>query len=306
MIARVAATTLEQAVEQLYGRGAALLLLEQPVEHGNLSWAVLHFGRPVALLQRPLDRGQDEPLAAARDRLAAVLTSPDGAALREIVPLPRAEVRIAAPGTAQRYHLWEWIEGRRFDPGDLASLPLWLGTAGGVLSRIQSWRTRGWPAPGAARFRDWCDRWAGVADAPQLLPLRQAAIERLVPELGSARCGLSHGDFWYGNLLLTPRGGVLVDWEECALDGLHWIDPLLFTLTLLLDLSPGSSTAPTDGPQAPEVLRWCAAQADLPTAALPSGLILAGCYKARRERDKYGQHDTPVQRWLSACAREGR
>ncbi len=67
-----------------------------------------------------------------------------------------------------------------------------------------------------------------------------AAIERLAVELQSALAGRSltvswiHGDFWPGNLLMTPDGSTLtglVDWDLAVPDGLPLLDLLLLLLS---------------------------------------------------------------------------
>lgn len=298
------ATRLDTALGAMFGGPVSLLLLEQPVEHGNLSWVVFREQQPVALVQTPLDeRRCAAALAHARSILSAALAGPGGDALREVVPLPLPDIALDAPGeaTARCFHVWQWREGRRFTLRDRDELPLLLATASDVLQRLQRVQSaHGGAHPfSLAALREKAQQWSHAIDGPQATALAHAAAEALEPFLAQTGTGLIHGDFWWGNLLRTENSAVLVDWEEIDADGLLWLDPLLFTLTLLLDVSPAGAH---DGPEASEALRWCAAQTGLPAEALPHGLILAGLYKAARECDKYRQHDTPVQRWLRACA----
>lgn len=298
------ATRLETALGSMFGGPVSLLLLEQPVEHGNLSWAVFREQQPVALVQTPLDEHRyAAALAHARLTLSEALAGPGGDSLRSIVPLPLSDIALDAPGeaTARCFHVWQWREGRRFTLRDRDELPLLLATASDVLLRLQAVQS----ARGGARslspaaLFEAAAKWSQAIDGPALHTLAHAAAAALQPFLSQTGLGLIHGDFWWGNLLRDTNSAVLVDWEEIDAHGLLWLDPLLFTLTLLLDVSPAGNH---DGPEASEALRWCAAQTGLPSQALPHGLIFAGLYKAVRECEKYRQHDTPVQRWLRACA----
>jgi aminoglycoside phosphotransferase (APT) family kinase protein len=302
----IVSRTLESGVSELLEAPTDLVLLDRPAPRGNLSWMAIVGGAPSALVQAPLvPEATRADFLRGLERVESLLGHPaarDALGSRLPRPLAAIEIQRRAPdGSAAaslRFHAWAWCEGHARLPATIPDRRALLSAASETLRALRKARS----VLGLARpaeeleirgsVESWAERVADLAPRDAV----EAAIERFSRGAGALSMGLTHGDFWWGNLLRRPAGEtVLLDWEESSDDGPTWLDPMMFALTLILDLEAD----PRARPGRPEdVLAWAAGEAAVAPSAVPDGLLLAALAKAERERRKYGQHETPVQRWI--------
>ncbi len=277
-----------------------LVLLENHLEGGNYSWALLEDGAPIALIQRPVEPERTS-LAFERglERVRALASRGDTReALSPLLPEPFQLPQNVVPSVAGPVRAWRWFEGRSAIPTTSKELDRLLTAASRALDGLD----RAAAALGTRSLTE-DEAWtraivaaAGRLNEPDLMSLGNAVPSTARTKLARGPWGLVHGDFWWGNLLLDADGRpLLLDWEECEEEGWRPFDPLLFSLTLLLDLYPGD---PFAGPWSSRILEWTAEHLGWAREELPAGLELAGLIKAWRERSRYGDRKTPVQRWL--------
>ncbi|WP_328523234.1 aminoglycoside phosphotransferase family protein [Kribbella sp. NBC_00359] len=121
-----------------------------------------------------------------------------------------------------------WIESRGLEPDD--DIAEWLGRTMAHVHRLQPVRATGLPDWWRTALRprtDWEEwfaearrrgkSWSGLAQGclPQIIEAT-AGIEELCHD--APDCVTTHGDFKTHNLLITPRGPVLIDWDTVRVD----------------------------------------------------------------------------------------
>lgn len=122
----------------------------------------------------------------------------------------------------------QWIESRGLEPGD--DIAEWLGRTMAHVHQLQPvgaaglpdwWRTA---LRSRADWEEWFSEarrrgksWSGLAweCLPQIVEVT-AGIQELCD--GAPDCVTTHGDFKTHNLLITPRGPVLIDWDTVRVD----------------------------------------------------------------------------------------
>jgi hypothetical protein len=126
------------------------------------------------------------------------------------------------------FRAYQWIEHRELRPDD--DIAEWLGRTMAQIHQMQPveqiglpdwWRAAIWPR---ATWEEWfaaaqrsTKSWSELADdcLPSILET-SARIEALCSEVPD--CVMTHGDFKTHNLLMTPTGQVLVDWDSVRVD----------------------------------------------------------------------------------------
>ncbi|WP_460518078.1 phosphotransferase enzyme family protein [Flindersiella endophytica] len=128
------------------------------------------------------------------------------------------------------FRAYRWVEHRPLRGGD--DIAGWLGR---TMARIHQLRPLpGSPLPGwwrgairspedweecfataTARGKPWAKRASEIL--PHILE-RSARIERLLDGTPPPDCVTTHGDFKTHNLLMTPAGPLLVDWDSVRVD----------------------------------------------------------------------------------------
>lgn len=285
-----------------------LVLLDTHLEGGTYTWALFENGSPVAVLQRPVEPERTGPwfhrgLERVRD-LASRRETPE--VLRRLLPEPVDPSEHFGHADRGLVRAWRWFEGRAEIPGTLRELDRLMDAAGCALDALDG-------AAAAFGTRELTEKeaWEWVADRTGDAPGDPGSrgLAETIPAAARRRLafgpwGLMHGDFWWGNLLLDAAGRPrLCDWEDCEETGWRPLDPLLFALTLLLDLYPAN---PFAGPWSDRVLGWAAGRLGWSAEEVRAGLELTGRIKAWRERSRYGQRNTPVQSWLGRRPRSPR
>jgi fructosamine-3-kinase len=121
-----------------------------------------------------------------------------------------------------------WIESRGLEPDD--DIAEWLGRTMAHVHRLQPVKASGLPDWWRTALRprtDWEEwfaearrrgkAWSGLAQGclPEIIEAT-AGIEELCD--GAPDCVTTHGDFKTHNLLITPRGPVLIDWDTVRVD----------------------------------------------------------------------------------------
>ncbi len=180
----------------------------------------------------------------SQQRQAAVLTALLGdlgsCAWRDILPNPLVQGEMAG----QAYVVEQALPGRQAqgllsDPVPRARLQTTAAASIGELHR----RTARSVVVGGELLDRWVDRPVDLVrrSLPTLFQLARydQALERLVAEIHESLAGRTlpiswiHGDFWPGNMLVTPDGAMLtglVDWDLAARDELPLHDLLHLVL----------------------------------------------------------------------------
>lgn len=285
---------------------AELVLLEGHLDGGTYSWAVLEGGRPVAVVQRPVEPERTSArFSAGVARVRELLERPEtrraiGSFLPEPTDLPwRAGPTTDAPACA-----WRWFHGHSTLPRTRAELTSLLRAADRLLDALDlAAAALGTRALGEDEAtKRLLAAAGGDGDDMDLPPLPSALSPVARRRIARGPWGLLHGDFWWGNILLGDKQRpLLCDWEESEEEGWRPFDPLLFALTLLLDSRPED---PLASPWSGRILPWVGRRLGWTRHELETGLLIAGRIKAWREWSRYRQRNTPVQRWLAGRARE--
>ncbi|MDG9704657.1 phosphotransferase enzyme family protein [Streptomyces sp. DH37] len=168
----------------------------------------------------------------------------ESAALAAGVPMPRPvePPRPAAgywhvPAGGEAVRVTEWVEGhdlRRYGPAD-ASLAEAAGWTGRTLGRIAllgledaDGRDGGRPPHPVDEWREWvAEAEAGghavAAPARSLLPVVEEATALVLEALRERpRAVLVHGDVSRANVLRTPAGFALIDWDSAGAEVPWW------------------------------------------------------------------------------------
>lgn len=183
---------------------------------------------PAVTLLRPLPGGHRNVawlVQSGQDLLVAKSTRRDSAQLHWLLPVQRAarQAGFIVPPLLRAScghfapHGWTlepFVKGRHAELADLPALA----------PALKGFHQAAAPLAQRPGFHSLCDLQrhdqSGDIDLTTLPPDLCQSLRRAWARVSPTTMGIIHGDFGPGNLIMTPQGPALIDWDEARLDWL--------------------------------------------------------------------------------------